>query len=121
MPLLPVPPPLDSKAALATTLLLRDVGDAALEEVSRVVEWLFLPGGDLLFRAGSVVESLLIVVSGRLQVLDCSDGTTYVVHEVLPGGSVGESSLLAEEPCAHSVRAARDTQLARVSRLQFEG
>ena len=121
MPPLLAAPLRDAKTALANALLLREVSPAAIEEVARVAEWVFLAGGHLLFRTGSLVESVFIVLSGRLQVLKTIEGREYLVSEVLAGGSVGELALLTNEPSAHTVRAARDTQLVRMSRPQFDG
>ena len=119
--LLPAKPPVDAKAALASAPLLCDVGDEALEDIARAIEWVFLPGGELLFRPGGAGDSLFLVVSGQLQILEHDgSGAEYPLRNVLAGGHVGELPLLTREPGAQAVRATRDTYLARVTRAHFE-
>ncbi len=121
MPLYAVPPPADARDFLRATELFGKVGDAALDEVVEALEWMHLDGGEPLFEQGDAGDALYLVVSGRLRVTVArDDGSRFVVREVGRGENVGELSVLTAEPRSASVRAVRDTDLARLSRGRFE-
>ncbi|MBM5811654.1 MAG: cyclic nucleotide-binding domain-containing protein, partial [Gammaproteobacteria bacterium] len=86
----------------------RPVIDAAVAEL----EWLSLPGGDLLFEAGAPADAVYFVVSGCLGVF-ASDGR--LIGRIGAGSCVGEMGLLVARPRAATVRALRDSDLARLS------
>lgn len=91
---------------------------AAIEDdVESELEWVDLPGGDTLFLAGSAGDSLYIVLTGRLAVLDVHEA---VAAEIGPGETVGEMALLTGAPRSATVRAIRDSELVRLSRTGFD-
>jgi NTE family protein/lysophospholipid hydrolase len=91
---------------------------AALEDgVEAELEWTVLPSGETLFPAGGAADSLYIVVTGRLAVLDVHGA---LVAEIGPGETVGEMALLTGAPRSATVRAIRDSELVRLSRTGFE-
>ena len=85
----------------------RAVIDAAVAEL----EWLSLPGGDLLFEAGAAADAVYFVVSGCLGVFAPGGG---LIGRVGAGLCVGEMGLLLARPRAATVRALRDSDLARL-------
>lgn len=92
-------------------------GLGALEQE---VEWMTLPRGDILMRQGEAGDSLFFIVSGRLRVFGGPPGGEVSIAELGPGETVGEMSLLSEEPRSASVSALRDTELLRLSREGFD-
>lgn len=80
-----------------------------------------LPGGDWLFHQGDAGDSLYFLVRGRLQVWvnAAADEGPLLVGEVTPGESVGEVSLLSDEPRSAGIRAIRDSLLIQINRAAF--
>jgi len=121
MPVRSVPPPAEARAFLRATELFGRLDEVALAEVADTLEWDHLDGGETLFAQGDHGDALYIVVSGRLRVTVArDDGSEWVVREVGRGENVGELSVLTEEPRSATVRAVRDTDLARLTRMRFE-
>lgn len=121
MPPYAVPPPDDARRLVRGSELFGKLGDAALDEVVEALEWLHVDGGETLFRQGDHGDALYLVLSGRLRVVVTrDDGSEGVVREVGRGENVGELAMLTEEPRSATVRAVRDTDLARLSRARFE-
>lgn len=111
----------DSIADLARVPLFRDLDSAAMNELLTQLEPVFLAGGETLFRAGDVGDSMYVVLSGRLRIIaERSDGTNEVLREIARGESVGELALFTGRPRSATVRAIRDTELARISQAAFE-
>lgn len=90
----------------------RAVIDAAVAEL----EWLSLPGGGLLFEAGAPADAVYFVVSGCLGVFAPGGG---LIGRVGAGLCVGEMGLLVARPRVATVRALRDSDLARLSADAF--
>jgi NTE family protein len=72
-----------------------------------------LRAGDWLFRQADAGDSVHVVLSGRLQVVDEDDA---VMRTLGRGDVVGELSAITGSPRSASVRAARDSALVRVGR-----
>jgi NTE family protein len=87
--------------------------DAAVSEL----EWISLPGGRLLFEAGSPADAVYYVVSGCLGVFAAGG---ELIGRVDAGESVGEIGLIASRPRTATVRALRDSELATLSAETFE-
>jgi NTE family protein/lysophospholipid hydrolase len=116
-----LPPPADARAFLRSTELFGRLTDDALDEVVEALEWVHVAGGETLFRQGDRGDALYIVVSGRLRVhLVRDDGSEIAIREVGRGENVGELSVLTAEPRSATVRAVRDTDLARLTRARFD-
>lgn len=96
-------------------------GDLLGEIVERV-EWLRLPAGELLFEQGDEADAAYFVVSGRVVVtMDDGDGSgERRVRELTRGEVVGELGLIEQAPRSATVRAVRDTTLARFDAATFE-
>ncbi len=91
----------------------REVLDAAVAEL----EWISLPGGTELFSAGSPADSVYFVISGCLGAF-AADGR--LIGRVAAGESVGEMGLIAARPRTATVRALRDSDLARLAAEAFQ-
>ena len=86
---------------------------AVLEDSAEQVA---VPAGTWLMRAGDAADSLYLVRSGRLEVV--VDGV--VVRELGPGSAIGELALLTGGTRSASIRARRDSTLAKISRSVFD-
>lgn len=91
----------------------KEIVDAAVAEI----EWISLPGGRLLFEAGSSADAVYFVVSGCLGVFNAGG---ELVGRIAAGESVGEMGLIVSRPRAATVRALRDSELATLSAGTFE-
>ena len=91
----------------------KSVVDAAVTDL----EWLSLPGGHLLFEAGSPADAVYFVVSGCLGVYGPGG---ELVGRVAAGETVGEMGLIVSSPRRATVRALRDSELALISASTFE-
>lgn len=96
-----------------------------LQAIIDEVEWRTLEPGDVLFEQGDPSDGAYFVVSGRLLVIVADDASTAVtgeslVREIGRGEVVGEYGLLDGEPRSATVRAIRDTTLARISTASFD-
>ncbi|MGH7887760.1 MAG: patatin-like phospholipase family protein, partial [Candidatus Binatia bacterium] len=111
----------DKLAELATTPFFAALTPSAFEDLRAELQVLNLAGGEILFRAGDVGDSMYVVLSGRLRVsVDRGNGVDEVVREMARGESLGELALLTGESRSATIRAIRDTELAMLSRSAFE-
>ncbi|HEX7180224.1 MAG TPA: patatin-like phospholipase family protein [Thermoanaerobaculia bacterium] len=121
MPLFPTPSPAEARAFLASTHLFKGLDDAALDEVLAQLEWLLVPGGSCVCREGEEGDSLYLVVTGRLAILrELENAEDLLLAEVGRGESFGEISILTGKPRSATVRALRDSVLARLPRERGE-
>jgi predicted acylesterase/phospholipase RssA len=101
------------------------VGDASPELVEAVlgrVEWLNLASGSTLFGFGDPSDAAYLVLRGRLRVTipsDGADGDETFVRDLGRGEIVGELGLINDEPRSATVRAVRETALARLAAADF--
>lgn len=100
------------------------LGDAAGELVPQILdvaEWFDLAAGEMLFAEGDPADAAYFVLSGRVQATRrAADGTTQVVGDIGRGEVVGEMAIIQQAPRSASVRALRDTTLARFPIADFE-
>ena len=90
-------------------------------EIEEGAEWLRLPMGSLLFRAGDPADAAYLVLSGRVSVeRETPEGGTVPIEELGPGELVGELGIVDSAPRTVGVRARRDTTLVRLERSVFE-
>ncbi|ORB11520.1 hypothetical protein BST37_19210 [Mycobacterium noviomagense] len=87
-----------------------------LAELRDHAEQVELEAGSYLFHAGEPSDSLYVVRSGRLQVLQ----NDVVLRELGRGEVVGELGFLIDAPRSASVRAVRDSTLVRLTKAEFD-
>ena len=78
-----------------------------------------LASGEYLMHQGEVGDAMFFVITGRLRVVLEGD-EPHIIGRIGAGAIVGELALLADEPRFASVIAARDTDLLRLAREDFE-
>jgi predicted acylesterase/phospholipase RssA/CRP-like cAMP-binding protein len=111
----------ETVAALRESFVFGAADDAALEELATATETVSLPGGRTLIRQGDTDDCLYILVQGRLRAFVEHPGMEpAVVGEIARGESVGEMALLTGGRRTATVRAARDSQLLRLSKSSFD-
>ena len=94
------------------------VADLAVSGLVEKLEIVRLEAGECLFSQGDDSDAAYIVVSGRLRV-DQESPTPRLLGEVGRGDVVGEMGLLDDAPRMASIRAIRDSTLARLSLTEF--
>ena len=98
-----------------------ELDPAALHDIQAELAWRQVSAGELLFQQGDPGDSMLILVSGRLQMTAVSQvGEITVLGEVEPGEFVGEFALLTDEPRSASIRAIRDSNVIEFSKPVFD-
>ena len=92
-----------------------------LQDLQDDIEWISLRSGEVLYRKGDEASGAYVLMAGRLQMTTgSSDGREIVSDSVLAGETVGEVALLTGKPQSHTVYAARDSELVRLSNYSFE-
>jgi NTE family protein len=104
-------------AMLASLPLFSGLPKTVIDEAVTELEWLSLPGGSQLFEAGAPADSVYFVVSGCLGAFGPGG---ELVGRIAAGESVGEMGLIVSRPRTATVRALRDSELARLSADMFE-
>jgi NTE family protein len=81
-------------------------------------EPLQLPGGQTLYERGEAADALYVLCAGALGVFGPGvlSGQERLLGHIVAGETVGEASLLTEQPRGTTVRALRDCSLLRLSR-----
>jgi NTE family protein len=104
---------------LRNVSVFEDLSDELLEHLAGQVNERPVRAGDWVMREGQPAESMFIVRSGRLAVVD--EGPPEKLIRILRRGDVlGELALLHEDARSASVRAQRDGDLLELRRDEFE-
>jgi NTE family protein len=104
-------------AMLAALPLFSGLPREVVDEAVSGLEWMSLPGGALLFEAGTPADAVYFVVSGCLGVYGPGG---ELVGRISAGETVGEMGLIVSRPRRATVRALRDSELAALSAQSFE-
>jgi predicted acylesterase/phospholipase RssA/CRP-like cAMP-binding protein len=107
------------KAAGFLRELFGDLQPDEIDAIERQVNWVHLPSGRELVRAGGAPEMAYLVVVGRLRAAG-SDDTASGIDEFGPGQWVGEMAVLTGVPHGSTIYAVRDTELLGLSQPVFE-
>ncbi len=94
--------------------------DEGLVDFAERSEWVSLRGGEVLFEAGDPADAAYFVISGRLRASIGEGEAEEVLNEVVAGETVGEMALIQADVRSATVYAVRDSQLARLSRDDFD-
>lgn len=110
---------MSSASFLRNVPVLADLSAELLEELSREATPVRVAAGEWILREGDPADSLYILRSGRVEVVDERPPETLI--RVLRRGDVlGELALLRRAPRSASARARRDTELLELTRAAFE-
>ena len=97
------------------------LGEHVLQDLGRLLELQFVPGGRIVYREGDPATTMFFLISGRLRVSRRDrSGALQLYNEIRPGESVGEAGLILQQPRAADITALRDSTLAMLSRVDFE-
>jgi predicted acylesterase/phospholipase RssA/CRP-like cAMP-binding protein len=92
-----------------------------IRDLENETRWLTLKSGEVLFRQGDDSDGVYLLMSGRLQMaMALPDGREAPGGTVVAGETVGEVALLTGLAQGHTVYAARDSELVRLSGYGFE-
>ena len=117
MPAIPAPDPAEVRAFLASVPLFRELGQADLDSIVPRLDWMLVPGGHVVCRQGDEGDRLYLVASGRLAILrELPSGEDVLLSHAGRGESVGEVAVLTGNPRSATVRALRDSVIARLDR-----
>ncbi|MCC6773321.1 MAG: cyclic nucleotide-binding domain-containing protein [Gemmatimonadaceae bacterium] len=93
-----------------------DVAPRELAWVQRKLRWERVDGGSFLVQQGQVAGSLCFLRAGRLEVVRETQAGERHLAWLGPGSVVGEAAILAGTAHTESVRAVRDSAVARLDR-----
>ncbi len=106
---------------LSDLTLFSKLPQETLVELATQAERVILRGGETLFEQGDPSDALYILYWGRLAAWRRNaEGERRTLGHIAPGGYVGETGLLLDEPRTASVMALRDSELLRWSKTGFE-
>ncbi|EMY76391.1 cyclic nucleotide-binding domain protein [Leptospira weilii serovar Ranarum str. ICFT] len=107
-------------AFLSSVELLFHLDKVTLSNLESRMEWLAIPGGEVLLKQGDVGDSMYILVSGRLSwTVRSNHGEILAQGELGKGDIIGEMSLLSGDKRSATVVALRTSQVVRISREDF--
>lgn len=112
--------PDNETAARALASLVAEPSGELVDAVLRRLEWIELRSGETLFAFGDPSTAAYLVMRGRLRVtIPDGDGGEAFIRDLGRGEIVGELGLLNSEPRSATIRAIRDTALARLTASDF--
>lgn len=100
--------------------LFSDFDNAELVQILDKMKRQDLSENDYLFHENEPGNELCIVIKGKLLVFTKSKSGEHIIGHVRPGESVGELSLLSNEPRSASVRAVCQTTIMSLTREDFQ-
>ena len=110
-----------SQVAVMITELVGSDDALLVQDVLNKLEWRHLEAGEVLFTEGDPSDSAYFVVSGRLTAVSQGDQARNAgTRELVAGHILGELGLLDRSARTATVRAGRDTTLAKFSSGAFE-
>jgi CRP/FNR family transcriptional regulator len=111
----------DLREILGKTALLAGLSQAELQSLATLTTRKHFSAGELLFSEGEPCAGLLIVASGKVRIFKTSaSGREQVLTVEGPGGSVAELPVFDGGPYPASVVAIEDTEMAFISRHNFQ-
>ena len=109
----------DPLALLGALPMFRGLDRETLASIAAELEWLSLPGGATLFEAGEPPDAMYLVIVGCLAAYTAGEHPR-LLSRIPAGETVGEMGLLSGHPRTATVRALRDSDLARLPRESFD-
>jgi NTE family protein len=111
--------PVSTVTFLRNVPVLSELPEELLDDLSGQVRELSVPAGEWILREGEAADSLFIIRSGRVDVIDEQPPET-LIRGLRRGEVLGELALLRRAPRSASARARRDTELLELTREAFE-
>ena len=108
----------DAVAMLGTAPLLGSLDAELIARLAQAAETVKLAAGEYLMRVGEPADAMYFVRSGRLLV--SKGGEDDIIDVLSRGAAVGELGAFSGEPRSADVRAARDSELLRISREELD-
>jgi len=109
----------DPLALLESSPIFRGLDRPTLSAISVELESLSLPGGATLFEAGEPSDAMYLLIAGCLGAYSAGDAPR-LLGRITAGETVGEMGLVSGHPRSATVRALRDSELARLPRESFD-
>jgi len=95
--------------------------EISLAALDAELKWMFIPGGQVLFRENEVADSLYVVLTGCLGVIvRDNNGRDMLIARIAAGETVGEMGLLDGGARSATVEALRDTELLKLDKASYE-
>lgn len=105
---------------LSSVELLFHLDKTTLSDLESRMEWLVIPGGEILLKQGDIGDSMFILVSGRLSwIVHSKNGEVLAEGELGKGDIIGEMALLSGDKRSATVISLRTSQVVRISRDDF--
>ena len=109
------------REALQASVVFGSLPAELLDQLVTAVQWRQVQGGETVFREGEQADSVVFVINGGLRESRTDrQGQTLLYNQVLPGQSIGELSMILQQPHAQDVTAMRDSTLALLGRSAYE-
>ena len=109
-----------STTALKSVPMFATFREDQLRALATVVTRRSAPRGSVIMREGDAVDSLYIVISGRLKVMmGEADGKEVILGLIGPGEFFGEMGLIDDLPRSASVLAIEPCELLSITKLAF--
>jgi NTE family protein len=97
------------------------LGELSLAALDAELKWMFIPGGQILFRENEAADSLYVVLTGCLGVIvRDNNGRDILIARIAAGETVGEMGLLDGSVRSATVEALRDTELLKLDKASYE-
>ena len=110
-----------STTVLKSVPLFASFSDEQLRALVSVVTRRSAPRGSVIMAAGDPIDSLYIVISGRLKVMmGDADGKEVILSLIGPGEYFGEMGLIDDSPRSASVVAIEACELLAITRRDFK-
>ncbi len=117
----PIAAPRDAAERLGRIPAFAALSAESRTELADQVEWLRIPGGEAIVEQGDEGDCAYFIIRGRAKAVTRNvDGVEKVVGDLGPGQPIGELALIAGVPRTATVRAARDTEVVRLTAQAFD-
>ena len=106
---------------LSNTELFRHLNPNVLQDLASELDLVMLKGGETLMREEDPGDCMYTVINGRLHTfIHTNEDTEKYLGEIGSGESVGEMALITGEDRSATVKAARDSELVKISKTGFD-
>lgn len=112
-------PPAAQRGALRQVPLFAELSDAEADELWASAEQLTAAPGEVVIREGDAGASLLIILSGALEITKWDGNHEITLATRRAGEYIGEMSLIEQAPRSASARAVEPTRLAAIGADDF--